>query len=495
MKKHIILLVATLGLLMASCSSDFLNTDTNEFLTADKIDTLKTDPEVASKIVDGALSGVYNTLIDYGLNGNTAHDYFGIKAIHLATDVTSLDVVQDVHHWFGFDYNFENRFENYRRTRLMWGLFYKVISSSNIILQDYLPEEPEEPEIRALVAKTVALRGISYYYLVNLYQHTYVGSEDKLAVPLILTPLDENMPRAKVSEVYKQLIADLRYAVDYGEVTESKSDADKRVAAAYLAKAYAHKEQWDSVAHYSNIAVENVALMSADVYAKGLGDISNPEWLWGFDINGQTTTSYASFYSHVDNTIPGYAGGLSITKSIYSNLYDKINEEDVRAKLFVDSLRFPDIADAYFPKSTAASSKYIGLKYQTANDFTGDYCFLRVADPYLMLAEAYVELGELSKAKTTLEAIIKTRFPAYSADAFLTQEELREEVRTQRRIELWCEGTAFFDFKRWKSDVNRNVSGSNHRTKVNKVAGSADFVYQIPLEEMDANPNITEQNP
>lgn len=496
MKKYIkIILAGVISLSFAACSSDYLDAEVDEFLTKEEIDSLKTSPEVAEKIVDGALTGIYGTLVDYQLNGNTSHDYFGLKAVHLATDLSGLDVVQDQHHWFGFDYDFDNRFENYRRTRLMWALFYKVISSSNIILADYLPQDPQEADLKALVAKTLSLRGISYYYLVNLYQQTYMGNEDKPGVPLVLSPLDENMPRAKVSEVYKQLISDLRYGVEHGTVTSDKKDADKLVAAAFLAKAYAHKEQWDSVAYYANIATEGAQLMGASQYEKGLGDIANSEWLWGYDINAQTTTLYASFYSHADNTIGGYGGALRITKSIFSGLFDKIDERDVRAKLFVDSMRFPTIAKNYFPQHTAAESKYIGLKYQTPQDFSGDYCFIRVADPYLLLAEAYIEQNKLEEGRTTLESIIKERFSDYTTSAFTTQEQLREEVRLQRRIELWNEGTSFFDLKRWKVDVLRDVSGSNHRTKKNINAGADDFVYQIPIGEMEANQNITEQNP
>lgn len=59
--------------------------------------------------MEGSLNGVYNTLVDNGLNGNTNHDHFGLKSIHLATDLTSEDMVQDKHHHFGFDYNIDNR--------------------------------------------------------------------------------------------------------------------------------------------------------------------------------------------------------------------------------------------------------------------------------------------------------------------------------------------------------------------------------------------------
>ena len=95
-------------------------------------------------------------------------------------------------------------------------------------------------------------------------------------------------------------------------ITESKEDVDKAVAAAYLAKVYAHKEEWAKVAQYAQIVLDagafNYTSMAEVQGAKW--DISNTSWLWGYDITQQTTTSWGSFYSHIDNTITqGYAGG------------------------------------------------------------------------------------------------------------------------------------------------------------------------------------------
>lgn len=488
--KFKILLGLAVTALLGSCSGDYLDADVNEYLTKDRKEELvKMSPKSIGLLVNGSLDGVYNLMIDNGLNGNTAHDYFGLKAIHLATDLTGEDVVQDVHHHFGFDYNIDNRSATYRRTRLMWALFYKMVSSSNSIVEDYFAIPTTDKDLLGLKSQALAIRGIAYYHLVNLYQQTYKGNEEKWGVPLVLKPTDDKMPRAKVSDVYKQITSDLRFAVENGTITSTKKDADKLVAAAYLAKAYAQMEKWDSVEVYSKIAIEGAQLMSAGTYENSFVSISNSEWLWGNDINGETTSLYASFYSHADNTIDGYAS-LGVTKSIHNKLYEKIKDNDVRKKLFVNKILFPSISAAY-----PNLNNFVGLKYKSPKDFTGDYCYIRVADSYLLLAEAQVEQNKLAEARSTLSSIIKTRQSGYSADVFTSQDELRQEVRLQRRIELWCEGSMFFDFKRWKIGITRNVASTNHRTKIDVPAGDKRFVYQIPQGEIDANPNIQEQNP
>jgi SusD family. len=482
MKKIIYSII--LSSFLYGCSSDYLNVDTTEYLTADKKkELIRTSPETISRLVRADLNGVYNVLIQFDLNENTAHDYFGLKSIHLATDLSGQDVIQDVHHWFGFDYDMENREAPYRRTRLMWALFYKVISSVNITLSEYYSEPVQDAQLLQMQAELRSLRGIAYYYLVNLYQKSYAGNEKALGVPILLHPEDSKKPRALVEDVYKQIVSDFRFGVEFGSATATNTDVDKLVSASFLAKAYAHKNQWDSVAFYANIATQNASL----AYNESFANIGNADWLWGYDITGQTTTRFASFYSHADNTIPGYAS-VGVTKSIFNGLYDLIPTTDIRKKQFVNADLFPDLGAEYKLK------KYVGLKYVTPSDFTGDYCFLRVVDPYLLLVEAYVELNKLDEAKALLDNFVKTRNANYSAALLLTQEALREEVRLQRRIELWSEGSAFFDFKRWNIGVMRNVPNSNHRTKIDVPAGDLRFVYKIPQTELDANSEIV-QNP
>ena len=134
------------------------------------------------------------------------------------------------------------------------------------------------------------------------------------------------------------------------------------------------------------------------------------------------------------------------------------------------------------------------MKYVTNTDFTSDYCYLRREDPYLLYIEALVENNLLDEAKGALEYLVKDNREdtAYDLSALTTQEQLRQEVRLQRRIELWGEGTSFFDWKRWKTGINRYEAGSNHLLKVEVPAESEKWIYQIPKAEMESNPNMVQ---
>lgn len=259
-----------------------------------------------------------------------------------------------------------------------------------------------------------------------------------------------------------------------------KNDADKGVAAAYLAKTFASMEQWDSCAHYANIACNGASLKMSTPFA----NINNSDWMWGYDINGETTTFYASFYAHIDNTIPGYAGMLGIYKSIHNNLYYKMAASDSRRSMYIDSTSHAT------PNEYRKLFQFANLKYVTKPDFSGDYCFLRFADPYLLYVEALVEQNKLSEAQNALNDLVQNYDPAYDATGITSIADLREEVRIQRRIELWGEGTSFFDMKRWNIGITRNVASTNHRTIIDVPAGDKRLTYQIPQIEIDANPKI-----
>ena len=158
----------------------------------------------------------------------------------------------------------------------------------------------------------------------------------------------------------------------------------------------------------------------------------------------------------------------------------------MRKKLYINSTLFPTIADRY------GLPDYANVKYVTDQRFLSDYCFIRIEDPFFLYVEALVEQNDLTTAKTTLEDFMRSyRDPSYTLTA-TTQAAMREEVRTQRRIELWGEGTSFFDFKRWHLGVDRNEAGSNHTFMIRVPAGDKRWVYQIPQDEIEANSLIVQ---
>lgn len=465
MKLHKLLLpLAFVGL--ASCSGDFFNDVDRPYITQQEKDALAASPESKPRLIQSEIEALYKEL--YRTTGDAS---FGLKTVQLATDLTGEDMVQTKHHFFGFDYNIDFRLAEYSRTSFMWNLFYKVIATSNDFITKYLSDEKSmTPEVAAVKAELLTVRGVAFYYLINLYQQTYKGNEDAPGVPLTLPGSDPKLPRAKVSEVYAQIVKDLTYGMENGEDTPGHVDADKRVAAAYLAKAYAAMEDWPNVEAAAKVAFQGKSL----AFPSNFDKLDNDDALWGAEINDQNTGFYGSFFSHMDSSAPGYAGALSVFKAIHNKLYDQIPAIDVRKKW-------------WNPKV-----EYANTKFNSLDDFTGDYIYIRTADPYLLYVEALAEQGKKAEAAAALKDFLVPRGVSSLVDEH--QNDLRDFIRLQRRIELWGEGTSFFDLKRWKLGINRSVEGTNHGEKIDVAPGGVAFVYQIPKREVDQNDKLV-QNP
>ena len=497
MKKEIkkIASVVLLSAMLVGCAKDFFDPEVNEYVTEERKKELRENPQSQEKLVAAELKGIYNNNV---ATQNNSHDSFGLKAIDVGFDHMGLDLVQRGRSWFIFDYNINNKQANYRRPAFLWNFLYKQISAINTILKENFTTVPSDPGVFQRYGELKTLRAIYYYYLVNSFAKTYQGNEGGLGVPLMLSTQNEKLPRATITQVYDQMIRDLEVVNDARfQTTETDhTDADKAVGAAYLAKIYACKRDWNKVEQYALIAIGGTptpALTPSGDVEAGRWDINMPSWLWGFEITKESTTFYNSFYAHMDNSMPdSYAGGGSF-RLIYKNLYDKIGVGDVRKKLFVNSTLFPILARKY-KQLNPNLPEYASMKYVTDPDFTGDYCFLRIEDPFLLYIEALVENGNLTGAKAALVYLVKDKRGdrAYNLSALTTQEQFREEVRLQRRIELWGEGTSFFDWKRWNVGIDRYEAGSNHVFKIAVPAGDEKWTYQIPKAEMESNPNMVQ---
>lgn len=506
--KNYIKAAATLALTFSLVGCD-LDPVITEFESQDRHNELIGNPETQPKVAKAALAKVYSIFQEF----DSSHDDFGLKAFHIATDMMCEDVAYQRWNWFQFDYQIDNRMENYRRTGSTWAQFYNIIAKVNLHLETYFSTESTDPEIMASKGEALALRGIAYFHLVNFYQHTYKGHEDALGVPLALKSTDENLPRATVKEVYAQIIEDLKYAVDHCHNTGVRTDVDRAVAAAYLAKAYAQMEDWANVKTYAVIAQEGGTDKVSEP-ARGW-DIGQPDILWGYDINSQNSTLWASYWSHMDHFLSrGYAAGGK-TKLIYNYLYNQIPKSDSRSKLWIRKDLLPGVAKQMLAQTHNPEMKELDDldNFEQVKFIAGeaameqDYCFIRVQDPILLEIEALVELGDLTNAQAKLTAFVSKRNPEFKAPA--TQDELRKEVRFQRRIELWGEGTNWLDMKRWKETIDRTKGytikdkngkdvqvESNHpaSVRIKMATDDKDFLHRIPLREINANPNL-KQNP
>lgn len=478
--------------LATSCSQDFLEPEETNYITEEQKKAMLQDPKELANLVQATLNVNYNTLQGYW----SSHDDWGLRAFQLATDMMGTDLAH-TRGWFVFDYQLDNFNDNYRRTNSTWNIFYDIVSKANIALRDYFSEEDQRPEVLTLKAKFTGQRGIAFFHLTNFYQVTYVGNEDKLGIPLPLKPEDENLSRSTLKECYAQIIKDLTFTVDHVGYTDGNADIDKAVAAAYLAKVYASMEDWKNTEKYAKIAQGGGAIDAVLSYPP-IWTYSNADVLWGFDVTPVTSGLWASFYSMMDPTLPFYAGKSGQTKHIYNHLYHQMGKKDIRRKLYVNTDDNKAIAEKL--GFTAPKFKYMALKFIASDKANTDYVYLRVQDPLLLEIEAMIEQNKLQEAKAKLKTFTEARDADFKvAD---TQDELRAQVRLQRRLELWGEGTSWLDARRWKIESDRTKGAvyelngkqvneeTNHAVPKKFNLNTIEMIHKLPQREVNNNKNL-----
>ena len=152
-------------------------------------------------------------------------------------------------------------------------------------------------------------------------------------------------------------------------------------------------------------------------------------------------------------------------------------------------------ADGKRDSIVANPDSLFNTKFGYYDNFEGDILYMRAAEMYLIQAEAYAEQGNEAMAGQMLSELLKNR---YSEDPSISSA-TADEVRIQRRIELWGEGFGLFDCKRTNRPIKRGYVGTNFQAayRFNADIQNQAFVLQMPLPESNENNMISasEQNP
>jgi len=491
----LIILLLTVVFIGASCSDDFFDVKTTSTLTSeDAVVAMESDPGKLAGFVDA----IYNLMVDWNLMATDTHDSFGFMAILHGTDMMTEDIVMSKLSHFRFDYALDNREWNYRRTNTVWTYLYTIISSSNNVLALTSPESTN-PEILAYRGQVLALRGMAYMYLIQMYQQLYPIANTGTAkgIPLYLASNEGKpsiMRRAEVSTILDQIESDLTTAVANleGFTRANKNQVNQNVANGFLARYYLLTEQWPEAVLAARAAKTGYSVMSSTTIMDGFMDISNAEWMWGFDHNSETTSIYASFFSHISNLTGGYAGLEYAPRLIDKRLYDYIPSTDARKGWFQNATGSIVVTDNVSASATAWKLPYANIKFGWATGFTQDYMYMRASEMVLIEAEALAhQAGKGGEAATALLQLMSKRDPSWSKATVTV-----DDVWMQRRIELWGEGFSYFDLKRLNKGIDRAYDGSNHEAgnRFTVAAGDKKWIYRLPQGEIQENSEISEED-
>lgn len=503
-----IALFALSTMVLASCT-DMDTEPLGKTITADqKEEVLAADP---TRIEAGVTAICSNFTVYGAVGGEDQHNDFGYPAImmlldHRGTDLVSFDIG---YNWFSYPLTYSDVQSTSAGTSLIWNTLYNQIFTANAIL-GVLDPETEDPTTQFYLAQALAIRAFDYFNLVQVYQHTYVGHESALGVPLIT---EENasdvatngIARSTVEQTYAFILEDINKAIELLESTDVER-SDKRyvsldVAYGIRARINLVMNNWEDAYNdaVSAINASDSKVMSMSAAGKpGFIDIEDNAWMWGVLITEKdrvSTTGICNFPSHMGSFNYGYAS-VGAWRLINKKLFASIPESDVRRGWFLDAeCNSENLSKTQlnYVQNEAKCPAYTQVKYAAMGDEMGtddnacDVPLMRIEEMYYIMYEAMAMNGNPTDAVAGLNKFVQTyRDEDYLCEA-TDAEDVQEAVWNQRRIEFWGEGLSWFDIKRLNKGVNRLGGGFPESAVFNFEPNSGELILRIPHSEEQYN--------
>lgn len=497
-KAKYILAALVLGgtLSLTSCNEDFLDTtptssigDVTAYSTADNLMT----------IINGMHRNMY-------YRQNSSQGQNGYTAQMIYADVLGEDVIfpTEGNRWFVSTMRWlDNNNESSGNVSYPWNFWYGMIRNANNVIT-YGKEASGSVDLKEnAIGQAHAYRAFAYFQLVQLYANRYKAgmNNDQMGVVIRLDPspevMQEHKARSTVEETYEQIWKDLDEAEKLlaGKTKNNASHFALDNVLGLKARVALVQQNYAKAAQYAQLARQGKSLMSIEDYVKGFNDYENKEWMWGVKIVDDQTDYFGNFHAYMSRNYNS-TQIRQAPKIMNIKLYNAFPKSDVRTQVVDSTGQHKDLelANSY-SKFPYTSQKFL-TKNKNNNVSLGDVPFMRVAEMYLIEAEAKYHLGDEAGSKAVLAELVKARDPEFTSFASSGAKYL-EEIMLNRRIELWGEGFRFFDLKRTNSPLNRRDTGAdaaviNNTWEIN--ANDSRWTYVIPRSELNSNP-LCKQNP
>jgi hypothetical protein len=377
---------------------------------------------------------------------NTVGDFTGAKSISflcgLASDELTLysGVTDPMFKAYYTNNLISNSSQSYGSEH--WLPIYNFIFRCNSAIAGLTASGSLTPSVKQqLLGEVHFLRGFYYYYLVNMFGD----------VPLV-TATDPNVNRALArsnqTAVYQLIKDDLVAAAQQlSEVylsADLKSSSNERIrptkwaAAALLSRVYLFMSDYENAEKQASLVIANTALY--ELAAPGDAFLYNStEAIWQLQpVKMGHNTEDAWNFIIPDSGPSDYSFGFGYPVYISDDLLAAFETGDNRRLQWIDSV------------IVAGQTYYFPYKYKKATygDAVTEYLMvLRLAETYLIRAEARAQLNNVSGAQQDLDKI-RTR-AGLSGTTASDKTSLVDAVTHERQVELFTEwGHRWFDLKR-----------------------------------------------
>lgn len=505
MKKRNILILLAAAAGLASCNMDKMPYDAipdSEALTS---------PTDFSNMREGLYTGLRSMVGgDYSAQTIQGDEFNAVNGFS--------NTLGDAYRW-----DFTN---SYGTAESIYASYESLINRANFILQGYdkcdmsntvLFTDAAKATMKTIKGECFFTRAYSLFYLAQYFCEDYEASTADEAQSGVSYRLDYNPSSDKstypsrntLNETVKQIKADLDSAAAY--ITTAGTPASPRITVdavtALRARLALWQDDYAAAAKYASSLIEegNYALCEVD---------ADLEDMWQQDGGMESIVQFAIASSSEGASqlgvryLPYNTDGIPDYIPTQSTI-DLFSDDDFRKSVY--------FAETTVTTSTGTSGDvYVFNKFidhtrvwseigaqAEGFRFVIEPKMFRIAEMYLIAAEAYAQAGDLTNANKYLKELQENRIMDLDYKDYTSKNTFMAELRNEREREMMGEGTRLFDLKRWHLGVKRgtpqqsdlcNLPGSTTTTALDKTATDYRLVWPIPKSETDANPNV-KQNP
>lgn len=385
-----------------------------------------------------------------------------------------------------------------------WSGFYKVINYCNDVIKNATEVQKIDNtftdfQMQGYLAEAYFIRSLSYFYLVRIFKD----------VPLVLEPsesdnVDFYLPKTDGDEILRKVLVDLN------EYRKYVSDGYKTTAEV---KGRATKTSYDALIADINLWLfdYNACIEACDRILANKDYVLIPGTRW-FDIF-YPGNSLEGIFEFQFNDKYSQRNALYGMTNRFSHQYDPSQKavEFFARKYAVELTRGEDASIAKLSEDDYLIWKFIGLtpdgKTERFSSIQNscNWIVYRLADIYLMKAEALSQLSRFSEASDLLNEI---RFRANVVPVGLPNSAIAYEdaILDERALELAFEGKRWFDLLRMGRRNNyarkeklveliiKNVPSTQKRILSAKLTNPLGWYLPIAKSEIERNKNLV-QNP
>lgn len=399
-----------------------------------------------------------------------------------------------------------------------YGDLYNLINDANILISGIEEGVLPEAEANKLRAEGLFMRAFALHHAVRIFGYDPdgqggvvspasgpgagfdLGVEIRTEPTLAVADADPT-PRSTVPEVYTQIVNDLEEAVGIyqslpGDVLEgSPFFVSEAAVQALLARVHLYQRNWGEADTRAQNAIDAAAASFGSQLASSADELtaifdetqSNPEAI--FTISTNPTTESAG----INNAISAYTTLQWLAQLPTQDLIDLYEAGDARADAWYAPC-FDEINNIEPTGCDQINDNGLELTKwsaeQAPSQFADDYVHFRVAEMYLIQAEARLNTSGVSAAITRLNDLRTTRGTSALDPAAFNVDSAYDEILDERRRELVAEGHRFFDLKRLGRDIRKAPETGRDDIPFN----SFRLLDDLPSNQLEVNPELV-QNP